>query len=215
MVNLTNVYLSYTKEYYTLFDISLDVADGKTVIIHGGEESGKSSLLRVIAGFEKPTSGTVTIKGQPSDKVDYKNSCNMGYLPQEGVFKENKTVYENLKLPLKFRKVDKDIAEIRINNAIKTYDLETLKNVRLRDLQAFDRIKVALARFSLRNIELFVVDDVFSTVIGMDNIKKIAKYLNDLIKNNNATAIIACSSQDVVKLFKGEVVRLEQGSITA
>lgn len=214
MINLQNVYLSYTKEYYTLFDVSLKVAEGKTVVVCGKGESGKSSLLRVVAGFEQPTMGTATIKGVACDKVDFKNSVSMGYLPTEGVFKENKSVMYNLQYPLKLRKVDKDISEIKINNAISTYDLGTLSKLRMRSLQAFDRIKVALARFSLRNIDLFVIDDIFSTVSASDA-KKLVKYIQELIKNNNATAIIACSDESISKLFKGEVVNLEQGSISA
>ncbi len=212
MINLQNVYLSYTKEYYTLFDVSFEVADGKTVVVLGKEESGKSTLMRLIAGFEKPTMGTVTIKGVDSAKVDFRNSVSMGYLPSEGVFKENQSVIKNLQLPLKLRKEDKDIMDIKVNNAIVAYDLGTTINVKVRQLQPFDRIKVALARFSLRNIDLFVIDDVFSTVSSNDA-TKLAKYICDLIKNNDATAVVACSDEKIAKLFKGEIIKLEQGSI--
>ena len=214
MINLEHVYLSYTKEYYTLFDISMTVAKGKTAIILGPLESGKSTLLRLIAGFEKPTSGVVTIDGVEPSKVDFKSALSMGYLPQEGVFKEGKTVYQNLVYPLKLRKTDKDIIDIKVQNALKAYDLETLSNMPLKNLQSFDRYKVALARFSLRNIDLFLVDDIFSGV-NADDAVTLAKNIVELIKNNGATAIIACSDSKLCKLFKGEVIKLEQGSISA
>ena len=214
MINLEHVYLSYTKEYYTLFDISMTVAKGKTAIVLGPLESGKSTLLRLIAGFEKPTSGVVTIDGVEPSKVDFKSGLSMGYLPQEGVFKESKTVYQNLVYPLKLRKTDKDIIDIKVQNALKAYDLETLSNMPLKNLQSFDRYKVALARFSLRNIDLFLVDDIFSGV-NADDAVTLAKYIAELIKNNGATAIVACSDSKLCKLFKGEVIKLEQGSISA
>ena len=214
MINLDHVYLSYTKEFYNLFDVTMSVAKGKTTVVFGALESGKSSLLRVIAGFEQPTSGECTIDGVPSSKVDFKNDVAMGYLPQEGVFKENKTVYQNLVYPLRLRKVDKDISDIKVENALKGFELETLKDVPLRRLQAFDRCKVALARFSLRNIDVFVIDDVVSTV-SADDAVTLAKYIVNLINNNGATAIIACSDAKMLKQFKGEVIKLEQGSITA
>ena len=213
MIELKNVYLSYTKEYYTLFDVSMSVAKGKTAVVFGAVESGKSTLLRVIAGFEKPTSGTVTINGQTPDKVDFK-SFNLGYLPEDGVFKENKTVEYNIAYPLKLRKFDKDISEIKVQNAIKSYDLSTLYNVKLRELQLFDRYKVALARFSLRDIQLFLIDDIFSGV-SEDDAVTLAKYIVELIKNNGATAIVTCSDAKIAKIFKGEVIKLEQGSISA
>ena len=213
MIELKNVYLSYTKEYYTLFDVSMSVAKGKTAVVFGAVESGKSTLLRVIAGFEKPTSGTVTINGQTPDKVDFK-SFNLGYLPEDGVFKENKTVEYNIAYPLKLRKFDKDISEIKVQNAIKSYDLSTLYNVKLRELQLFDRYKVALARFSLRDIQLFLIDDIFSGV-SEDDAVTLAKYIVELIKNNGATAIVACSDAKIAKIFKGEIIKLEQGSISA
>ena len=97
MLSIKNLYLKYTKEYYALNDINLDVAVGESVALVGEENSGKTSLLRVIAKLEGFDSGEIYINKIPIKKIDFKTDINVGYVPYCPVFLENKTVYENFK----------------------------------------------------------------------------------------------------------------------
>ncbi len=72
MLSVNNVYLKYTKEYNTLNNINLQIENGEQVILFGEKESGKSSLIRVIAGLEKATKGEVLINNINVNKINYK-----------------------------------------------------------------------------------------------------------------------------------------------
>ncbi len=212
MIETKNLYLSYTKDYFNLYDVSLKISAGEKCVLCGKEGSGKSSLLRVIAGLEKPFSGSASIKGIPSTKLDYRRDLSLGYLPSYPLFLENKTVKQNLEYPLKIRKTNKQIIEIKISNVVKSFDLETILEMKPKNLSYFNRLKVALARFALRNVEVFVIDDVF---VGLNEgeSKKIIGFINDLVTMNGATLLIATSDDKYNKLLGERVIKMDNGSI--
>ena len=96
------------------------------------------------------------------------------------------------------------------NQVALSYGLTALKDVKVKDLSYFDRIKLCLARFALRNIEVFVIDDVFKSLNDGES-KKIAEYINDLIMVNNATAIVAVSNENLVKKNGGKKLTIDNG----
>ena len=212
MIEVKNLYLSYTKDYYSLYDINLSIKDGEKVVLCGKKESGKSSLLRVVAGLEKPFSGNVFYKNAPIEKTDFNKDISLGYLPSVPLFFENKTVKYNLEYPLKLRKTNKQIIEVKLKNVIRSFDLETILEMKPKNLSHFNRLKVALARFALRNIEVFVIDDIFNSLNESES-KKIIGHINDLVTVNSATLLIATSDDKYNKLLGERVVNIESGSI--
>ena len=212
MIELKDVTLAYTKDYNALQDVNLLIEQNEHVVVFGEENSGKSSLLRVIVGLEKPNEGTAYIKGVPATKIDFKEVVSLCYLPVKPVFMENKSVIKNLEYPLKIRKIDKNLRQVKLFNVLRSYGLDAIKDIKLKDLSYFDRLKVCIGRFALRNAEVFVVDDVFEKLVETEK-KKIIDYLDDLIKFNNATSIIATNDENLTKKLGGRVVIIENGSL--
>lgn len=213
MIEVKNVYLQYTKDFNVLQDVSFRIKPGEKAVLYGREASGKSSLIRVIVGIETPAKGEVYIKGIPANKVDYKNEVSLGFLPCHPAFMENKTVLKNLEYPLKLRKVSKGLQNIKISNVLVSYGLTGLKDQKVKDLSYFDRIKLCLARFALRNIEVFVVDDVFKR-LNETECKKTVDYINDLVMVNNATALIAVSDENLIKKIGGRRLTIDNGCVS-
>lgn len=213
MIEIKNLYLSYTKEYYTLNDINLSVNRGEHVIIFGEKESGKSSLIRVLAGLEKPTKGQVLLQGKEIEKVNFKTDVQMGYLSSAGAFFNHKSVKKNLAYVLQIRKKDKQELTNAVNAVILKNKLEPLANLKINQLSLFDKLKVALARLSLRPLQYIVIDDVFES-LSADESKVIAEGIMDLLEQNpNATFVVAVNNLSVAEKFKGRVVTLKYGSI--
>ena len=212
MIEIKDVFLSYTKDYNALQDVNLKVEQNEHVVVFGEENSGKSSLLRVMVGLENPTQGEAYVKGIPATKVDYKDIVSLCYLPVKPVFMEGKSVLKNLEYPLKIRKVDKHLRQVKLFNVLKTYGLEAIKDLKIKDLPYFDRLKVCLARFALRNAEVYVIDDVFEK-LDEKECKKIIDYIKDLIEFNNATSVIAISDKQLYDKFGGRLVTLNNGSL--
>ena len=119
MLRIKNLYLRYTREFYALYNINLEIADNERVAFVGEDESGKTSLLRIISKLEKLTKGEVYIRDIPIEKLDYKTDLSAGYIPATPVFLEKKTVYENFKYALKNWGYDDGEIESKINKVNK------------------------------------------------------------------------------------------------
>jgi len=212
MIEFNEVTLAYTKDFNALQDINLTINQNERVVVFGEENSGKSSLLRVLVGIEKPNKGEVTIKGIPAHKADFKELISLGYLPVRPVFMENKSVEKNLEYPLKIRKIDKNMRQVKLFNVLRSYGLDAIKDIKVKELSYFDRLKVCLARFALRNVDIFVIDDVFKR-LDSNETKKIIEYINDLIEFNSATSVVATNDEKLLKKLGGKVVIIENGSL--
>ena len=118
MIEVKNLFLKFTREYYALYDVNMNIEDGESVAFIGEDESGKTSLLRIFAKLEKMTKGEVYIKDIPLDKLDYRTDISAGYIPSTPVFLEKKTVYENFKYILKAWGMKEADVENKINEII-------------------------------------------------------------------------------------------------
>lgn len=212
MLEINHLYVSFTKDYYTLNDINIKLNHGERLTIIGGKESGRTALLRTLVGLEHIAKGEVLYKNIPLEKVDPVNDIAVGYLPANPAFMENKTVKQNIEYPLKIRKENPTFYEAKVNNALVGFGIEYLKNKKIKELNYLDRVKVALARLSIRNIELFYIDDIFARISPVDR-APIIKNIKALIKTNAASAIIMTEEEEVANQLGYKKKYLEFGSL--
>lgn len=212
MLTVKSLYVSFTKEYYTLNNINFSLKNGERLTIVGSKESGRTALLRTLVGLEPFSNGEIFYKNLPIEKVDFENDVSVGYLPAIPAYLEKKTVKENIEYIVKLRTLDKSLITAKTNNALLEYGLDYIKNKRVKEISYFDRIKLALARFSTRNIDIFLIDDIFYKLSSMERDKSI-KLIKGLIKSCGATAIIMTESDDVAKAFGYNKMYLEYGSL--
>ncbi len=213
MIEVKNVYLNYVKEYATLNNINLSVEAGETVILFGQKESGKSSLIRVIAGIEKATKGDVYIKGININKLNYKTDVNMAYISAQGTFFENKSVQQNLEYVLKIRKYMYDKIKSDVDAVLLANNLQHIKSMKLKELNKSDRIKVAILRASLRKVDLLIIDDVFEDIPLVEAKKLVDMLKEELLAKHKCTTVLAISNEKLLKYFDGKIVKISFGSM--
>lgn len=213
MLKVKSLYVSFTKEYYTLNNINFELKSGEKVVIVGNKESGRTALLRTLVGLEPMSSGEIVYKNLPIGKVDFENDISIAYLPTIPAFLEKKTVKENIEYIVKLRTQDKSIIAVKTNNALLEYGLDYIKNKKVKEISYFDRIKLAVARFSTRNIDIFLIDDIFCKLSAMEREKAI-KFIKGLIKTSGASSIIMTDNDDVAKLFGYNKLYLEYGALS-
>lgn len=212
MLKVENIYLTYTKQYYILHDLSLSLKPNQQITILGKQDSGKSSLGRVLVGLDKCEKGKIFYKDIPIEKIDFSTDISVGYIPSVCALFENKTVIKNLEYILKIRKINKENIEIKVINAINNFDLNKIKFKKIKELSNFEKIKVILARLSLRAIELFIVDDIFLNLQENEQ-TEICNLLKKLIKSNDAAAIILCQDEKIAKIFNYDIRKIEYGTL--
>ncbi len=210
MLKVKNLIFYYTKDYNTLQNINFELKDKEIMFIHGEYESGRSCLLRILLGIESDFSGEVLYNNIPVSRDLFKTDIALGFVPEKVVCLENKSIYKNLEYVLKIRKVNKSIQDIKINNALKCYGLDVLKDEKMKNIGAFDRVKVVLARLSLRKLDYIFVDDIFKD-LSTTELKYVITELKKLIRVNDASAIIVSDNMEIANMFKCTKYKLELG----
>lgn len=212
MLKVEHLYVSFTKEFYTLNDINLELGDSSRLTIFGNKESGRTAMLRTLVGLEPVAKGEIRYKDIPLEKVDFERDISLGYLPAIGAFLDNKTVKQNLEYVIDIRSKDDSFKNVKVNNALVEYGLDYIKNKKVKELNYLDKLKLSIARLSLRNVEIFLIDDVFDRLSSIEK-DKIIKNIKSLIRTNNASAIVMTDSEDVAKKFGYPVKYLVYGTL--
>lgn len=211
MISVKNLFLKYTREYYALYDINMEIERGESVALVGEEDSGKTSLIRVLAKLENPTKGGVYFDNRPLKKVNFKNDISVGYIPATPVFLEKKTVYENLKYILKARKLRPDVIESKINEAIIEYSLEKIRDEKICNLSVEEKYILSLIRLTFRDLDLLLVDNIF------DNLSEIyIEIVVDLIKKlstKDTALILATTNEKIANMICKRKIYFKNGSI--
>lgn len=212
MILINNLYLKYVREYYALYDINLKIKQGESVALIGENESGKTTLLRVLAKLEKFNKGEVYIKDIPLKKVNYATDIGVGYLPASPVFYENKTVYKNFKAILKLQKLKKSVIENKINEMLIEFNLEGLKEIKIKDLSLYEKYLVSIARICFRELDLVLVDGILDNVSNEEKEHLVEIMLKKFI-NKTTTFILATQDEAVAKKLCKRRLYFEFGSI--
>ena len=211
MVEIKNLFLKYTREYYALYDINLNIEDGEAVAFVGEDESGKTSLLRILAKLEKPSKGQVYIREIPLEKLNFRTDLQAGYVPATPVFLEKKSVYENFKYILKNWGLTESEIENKINNIIIEFAIEKIKDTKVKELSLEEKYVLSLIRLSLRELDLIMVDNIFDKLseatmeVVCDMIKK--------LKTKKTTLIVATTKPEIAQKFAKKMIYYKNGSI--
>ena len=212
MIVFSNVYLKYTKEFYALNNVSFKAKKGQVIAFLGPVDSGKTCIMRILAGLEKKSKGEVYIKDIPVENVDYQNDVAMGYISYKATFFEKKTVYENLKYVLKIRGFSEAEQETMINKALIDFRIENLKDEKIYRLSLFQRYLVSVVRLSFRKLEIVLIDNIFEELTEEENKKLIALFKKQFIKPNSVV-IYATSDEEKAKAMSTDIIKIKYGVI--
>ncbi len=211
MIKAKNLFLRYTREFYALYNINLDIEDGESVAFVGEDESGKTSLLRIFAKLEKATKGELFIKDIPIDKLSYKTDLQAGYVPASPVFLEKKSVYENFKFALKNWGLNDSEIESKINQVIIDYSLEKIKDTKIKDLSLDEKYILSLIRLTFRELDLLMIDNIFDGV--NEATYEVALNIIKTLKKKKTTLIVATTKEEIAKKLCKRKIYFKYGSI--
>ena len=139
-------------------DISIDIRSGEFFSLLGASGCGKTTLLRMIAGFESPSRGEVFIEGVPMSQVPpYRRPTNMVF--QNYAIFPHLTVSKNLAYGLRYDKIDKSEVEARVGEALEMVKLQGFGARRSHELSGGQRQRIALARALIKRPKVLLLDE--------------------------------------------------------
>ena len=162
-LSLTNVCKVYPNGFEAVKDFSLEVEDQEFIIFVGPSGCGKSTTLRMIAGLEEITSGTLKIGDKVMNDVEPKDR-DIAMVFQNYALYPHMTVYDNMAFGLKLRKVPKDQIDKAVREAARILDLEKLLDRKPKALSGGQRQRVAMGRAIVRNPKVFLMDEPLSNL---------------------------------------------------
>ncbi|MDD3919204.1 MAG: ATP-binding cassette domain-containing protein [Candidatus Pacebacteria bacterium] len=220
MITFTNVSKDYNLELHknvkrVLDNINITIKDNDFVVLCGRTGSGKTTIMKLISGEEKPTFGSVMVGdldlGQVTNKETRKLRQKIGFIFQDFKLLPYKTVYENIAFALE--------ANNYKDSEIKKEVLKTLDIVNLEDkadsfpdeLSGGEKQRVAIARAIIRKPEIILADEPTGN-LDPYNTRDIIKLLLK-IHLTGTTIILSTHNKDIVNNIQKRVISLEKGKI--
>jgi multiple sugar transport system ATP-binding protein len=162
-VELSGVTKVFAGNVRAVCELSLDIADGEFLVLVGPSGCGKSTVLRMVAGLEQPTSGTISIGGRVVNQVAPKDR-DIAMVFQNYALYPHKTVRGNLAFALKLRRLPRKEIDARIERTAELLDLTELLERRPKALSGGQRQRVALGRAIVREPAAFLFDEPLSNL---------------------------------------------------
>jgi len=144
-------------------DLDLGIEDAEFMVLVGPSGSGKTTALRMVAGLERASSGTISISGRVVNDVPPKDR-DIAMVFQNYALYPHMTVHGNMAFGLKLRHVSKDEIDRRVREAARILGLEELLGKKPRNLSGGQRQRVAMGRAIVREPQAFLMDEPLSNL---------------------------------------------------
>jgi len=191
--------------------VNLQIREGEILALLGPNGSGKTTILKILAFIENPTSGKVTFQGET---VNFKNTEKVR-LETTLVFQKTTvfgtSVYNNIAYGLKLRKVPKETCDREVKKALELVKLEGFEKRNARKLSGGEQQRVAIAR-SLANDPVFILADEPTGNLDSVHGQEVMDLLRSLNKEGTTIVMVTHSpahadyAHRTVNLFDGHII---------
>jgi multiple sugar transport system ATP-binding protein len=192
-------------------NINLDIADAEFVVFLGPSGCGKTTTMRMIAGLEDVTSGEIKFGDKVVNKLEPKDRDISMVFQSYGLY-PNLSVYENIRFPLRVRKVPKEQHHERVMRASAMVELGDFLERRPAALSGGQRQRVALARAIVREPNAFLMDEPLSNLDAKLRVSTRAQIKN-LHHTLKTTTIYVTHDQIEAMTLADRVVVMSKGAV--
>jgi len=208
-VTFENVSKEFPGGTFAVDDLTLDVGDGEFLILVGPSGCGKTTALRLIAGLEKPTAGTIRIGAETVNGVSPRDR-DIAMVFQNYALYPHMTVYRNLAFGLKERRTPKRETDRRVREISSVLSLDELLKRRPAQLSGGQRQRVAMGRALVREPKVFLLDEPLSNLDAKLRVQMRAE-LKRLHKRVGITTVYVTHDQVEAMTLADRIVVMSAG----
>lgn len=228
MIEINHLSKSYSNgesEILVVNDVNLKIKDGEFVAIVGQSGSGKSKLLHLLGGLETPTDGEILVFGKNITKLNdiekskYRKEI-IGYIFQDFILEGNKTVLENVMMPLIFSCTNHHKRKQIALECLEKVGLENKKNQKVNQLSGGQKQRVAIARSLVNEPKILLADEPTGNLDSKTGaeIMNLLKSLNDkgytilMVTHNTEQSLEA---DKIIRIADGQIISVKSNEVEA
>lgn len=210
-LELRNVCKKVGKQYH-LSDVSLTFEAGTLNILLGPTLSGKTSLMRVMAGLDQPTHGTVHFKGKDVTGVAVQKR-NVAMVYQQFINYPNLTVFENIASPLRIAKESSSVIKEKVARVATLLKLDKMLKRSPQELSGGQQQRTALARALVKGADLVLLDEPLAN-LDYKLREELREELPRIFAETGSIFVYATTEPSEALLLGGHTAALSEGRIT-
>ena len=200
------------REQPYLYDIGLDLASGSFNVLLGPTQAGKTSLLRLMAGLDFPSSGTIRENGTDVTLLGVRKR-NVAMVYQEFVNYPSFTVYENIAAPLRrAKRLSGSEIDARVRARARVMHIDHLLGRLPSELSGGQQQRVALARALVKEAPLLLLDE---PLVNLDYKlrEELRSEIREIFRHGTTTVVYATTEPQEALLFGGNTIVLDAGRV--
>lgn len=222
--NLTKTYTDGLVESTVVDNVNLKIDKGEFVAIVGQSGSGKSKLLHLLGGLDRPTKGEIIVFGKDislfkdKDKSKYRRDT-IGFVFQDFILEGEKSVLDNVMMPMIFAGVDHETRKKVALECLAKVNLEDRAKDKVNILSGGQKQRVAIARALVNNPKILLADEPTGN-LDSKNGNEIMALLKDLNKKGYTIIMVTHNTEQslqadkVVKIIDGKIISVTKNENT-
>lgn len=215
MIEFSHLYKTYPGPTHALKNVDLKIGRGEFVFLTGPSGAGKTTLFKMISGYDLPTSGSVVVAGFDLTKLSQNRVSlfrrKIGVVFQDFKLLKDKTVFENVALPLVVRGEKQVTINRRVAEVLEQVGLAHKHNQYPEFLSGGEQQRTAIARAIIHQPDVLIADEPTGNLDP-----RLSEEIMDLLErvcSRGTTVFVATHDHEMVKRRNKRTLRLEDGMI--
>ncbi len=211
IIEMKKVCKTFEDGFSAVSDFDLNIKRGEFVTFLGPSGCGKTTTLRMIAGFDIPTSGEILLNGKNITELP-PNKRPINTVFQRYALFPHMNVYENISFGLKQKKTEKSLIEKKVKRILELVDLEGFEARRITNLSGGQQQRVAIARALINEPEILLLDEPLGA-LDLKMRKEMQLELKAMHKELGITFIYVTHDQEEALTLSDKIVVMSEGRI--
>ncbi len=215
MITLKHLSKTYPGGHDALLDINLHIPRGELAFLTGHSGAGKSTLLRLLALIDRPSRGSLKVNGHEISKIPNRQipayRRNLGVIFQDHRLLDDRTVYENIALPLRIIGLAEDVVARRVRAALDKVGLLNKEKNYPHELSSGQQQRIGIARAIINKPSILLADEPTGNLDP-----ELSREIMQLFMDFNAvgvTVLIASHDHRLIESFDHRIISLHHGMV--
>lgn len=215
LIELKNISKQYREETTILKGVDLCIEDGDYIALMGPSGAGKTTLMNIMGCLDRATQGEYFLDGNEISDYPEKEKARLrnekfGFVVQDFALINEMTVYENVRLPLRYRKKRLKKEREHIESILKSLEIEDKKEIRVCDLSGGQQQRVAIARAIVNSPEIILADEP-TGALDQETGREVMEIFSKLNQQGKTIIIVTHDPNIVAKCNR--IIKIVDGKI--